>query len=341
MTRPDSLIGAVSVLPRTMQQITRSITCAFLGAMSLLLAGCGNGENQVQSVAKLLSNARAFGESAGQHEQQGKSIPTLDGDERYVAFESAESSVVEDDTNRVTDVFVYDRHTKQTTRVSVNSIGVQANGGSFAPEVTRAGRFVVFESLATNLVPDDTNKQRDVFVHDRQTGATTRVSVNSDGVQANNFSQSAHLSEDGRYVVFESLASNLVPGDTNNVIDVFVHDRQTKRTTRVSVASGGAQANNMSVNPFISADGRYVTFESFATNLLPDKADGPKQTFVHDRQTGQTIRVPSDGMKRPVTSLSAPMLGREGKMEIPAGKGATALAMTVGAVNRKACKGNG
>lgn len=320
MTRPDSLIGAVSVLLRTMQQIPRSITCAFLGAMSLLLAGCGNGENTTQAVAKLFSNARASGESAVQHEQQGKSIPTLDGDERYVAFESAESSVVEDDTNRVKDVFVYDRHTKQTTRVSVNNSGAQANGGSFAPKVTRDGRYVVFESLATNLVPDDTNRQRDVFVHDRQSGKTSRVSVDSAGSQANNFSQAAHLSEDGRYVAFESLASNLVSGDTNGVIDIFAHDRQTKRTTRVSVASGGAQANNMSINSSISADGRYVTFESFATNLLPDKADGPKQTFVHDRQTGQTIRVPSDGMKGSATSLSAPMPGRDGKMEIPAGK---------------------
>lgn len=301
-----------------------------MGAMSLLLAGCGNGENPIQSAVKLLSHARTSGESAVQHEQQGKSIPTLDGDERYVAFESAESSVVEDDTNRVTDVFVYDRHTRQTTRVSVNSIGAQANGGSFAPEVPRDGRFVVFESLATNLVPDDTNRQRDVFVHDWQTKQTTRVSMGSEGAQANNFSQAAHLSQDGRYVVFESLASNLVPGDTNGVIDVFIHDRQTKRTTRVSVVSGGAQANNMSVNPSISADGRYVTFESFATNLLPDQADGSKQTFVHDRQTGQTIRVPGDGMKGPVTSLSAPMLGREGKMEIPAGKGPAALARPSG-----------
>jgi len=324
MTRPDSLIGAVSVLPHTMQQMTCSIMCAFLGAMSLLLAGCGNGENPLQAVAKLVPKTGALGKSTEVRESQEKDLPRSGGDERYVAFQSAEPSVLEGDTNRVTDVFVYDRQTKQTTRVSVNNTGAQANGGSFAPEVTRDGRFVVFESLATNLVPDDTNRQRDVFAHDRQSGKTSRVSVDSVGSQANNFSQAAHLSEDGRYVAFESLASNLVSGDTNGVIDIFVHDRQNKRTTRVSVASGGAQANNMSVNSSISADGRYVTFESFATNLSSEKTNGPKQTFVHDRQTGQTIRVPSDGMKGPVTSLSAPMLGREGKMETPAGKGPTA-----------------
>lgn len=220
----------------------------------------------------------------------GTSYSSSEDDKRYVVFESAEPDVVKDDTNRMTDVFVYDQQTRQTIRVSVSRTGAQANGGSFAPVVSRNGRVVVFESLATNLVPEDTNRQRDIFVHDRETGETTRISVNSQGAQANNFSQAARLSEDGRYVGFESLASNLVPSDTNGVIDVFVHDRQTKRTTRVSVASDGAQANSLSVNPSMSADGRQITFESFATNLSTDQADLPKQIFVHDRETGQTLR---------------------------------------------------
>jgi len=93
--------------------------------------------------------------------------------------------------------------------------------------------------------------------------------------------------------VFESLASNLVPGDTNGVIDVFVHDRQTGRTSRVSVGSDGTQADNASVNPTISADGRYVTFESFANNLLPVKPEQAKQVFVYDLKTGVLQRVPA------------------------------------------------
>jgi Tol biopolymer transport system component len=117
------------------------------------------------------------------------------------------------------------------------------------------------------------------------------VSVDSSGNQANNFSQAPHLSVDGRYIVFESLASNLVPGDTNGVIDVFVHDRQTGRTSRVSVGNDGTQANNASVNPTISGDGRYVTFESFATNLLPVKQEQAKQVFVYDLKTGMLQRV--------------------------------------------------
>ena len=116
-----------------------------------------------------------------------------------------------------------------------------------------------------------------------------------------------HLSGDGRYVVFESMASNLVSGDMNGVIDVFVHDRQTKRTTRVSIASSGAQANNTSVNPTLSTDGRYVTFESFATNLSPDKADGPKQTFVHDRQAGQARRASNDDDGSHAHNVGTPM----------------------------------
>ena len=307
MTRPDSPSNVLSILPPTRQQVMRGIMSASLCVMSLLMPGCGNGENPIQWVAKLLSGTRTDGKGAVQSEQHDKAIQTLVDNERYVAFESSAMHLVSGDTNRVTDVFVYDRQTKQTARVSVSSTGAQANGGSFAPEVSRDGRFVVFESLATNLVPDDTNRQRDVFVHDRQTGQTTRVSVDSTSAQANNFSQAAHLSEDGRFVVFESLASNLVSGDTNGVIDVFGHDRQTKITTRVSVATGGLQANNASVNPTVSADGRYVLFESFATNLMPEKTDEPKHAFVHDRLTGQTLRAPNNSTKGTAASPSTPV----------------------------------
>jgi Tol biopolymer transport system component len=262
-----------------------------IAGLCLALSGCGNGENPAQTVAILLDKTIALGKGMNPHNPVDRSNSSSDNDNRYVVFESAESEVVKGDTNRVTDVFVYDQRTKQTIRVSVGRTGAQANGGSFAPVVSRDGRVVAFESLATNLVSEDTNRQRDIFVHDRETGETTRVSVNSQGVQANSFSQAARLSEDGRYVAFESFASNLVPGDTNGVIDVFVHDRQTKRTTRISVASDGTQANNVSINPILSADGRQVAFESFATNLSNDQVERLKQIFIHNRETGQTLRV--------------------------------------------------
>ena len=279
---------------------------AVVTSLCLDLAGCGNGENPAQSATTLLAKARALAAGTGSGKPAAQPVAPSGSDGRFMAFESAESNVVEGDTNRVTDVFVFDRQAKRTVRVSINSSGAQANGGSFLPQLSGDGRYVVFESLASNLVPDDTNRQRDVFVHDLQTRKTTRVSVDSAGGQANNFSQAAHLSGDGRYVLFESLASNLVPGDTNGVIDVFVHDRQTRQTTRVSVASGGLQANNTSVNPTLSADGRYVTFESFATNLTSEQSDGQKQTFVHDRETGRTMRAPSQSAAGAAVGLPAP-----------------------------------
>jgi len=198
-----------------------------------------------------------------------------------------------------------------TIRVSVASDGTQSNHDSYNPSISADGRFVAFESEATNLVSGDTNNFRDIFVHDRQTGQTTRVSVASDGTQANGHSFDPSISADGRYVAFISLASNLVSGDTNDHQDIFVHDRQTGQTTRVSVASDGTQANDHSFDPSISADGRYVAFISFASNLVGGDTEPPilpsttslpnnpasqgrgvsSQVFVHDRQTGATTLV--------------------------------------------------
>src|SRR5437867_3390116 len=141
-------------------------------------------------------------------------------------------------------------------RVSVDSAGNEGNGGSGGPAISADGRFVAFASYASNLVPGDTNGVADVFVHDRQTGITERVSVDSAGNEGNGGSSGPAISADGRFVAFASSASNLVPGDTNGVADVFVHDRQTGTTERVSVDSLGNEGNGSSANPSISADGR-------------------------------------------------------------------------------------
>ena len=132
-------------------------------------------------------------------------------------------------------------HAQTTTRVNVSSGGVEGNDSSSQnPALSTNGRFVAFDSQSTNLVPADTNLDtRDIFVHDRQTGQTTLVSVSSTGEQANGYSYSPQLSADGRIVAFISWADNLVPGDTNGKEDVFVHDRQTGQTTRVNVSSTG------------------------------------------------------------------------------------------------------
>jgi uncharacterized repeat protein (TIGR01451 family) len=232
------------------------------------------------------------------NEANGRSSnPSLSADGRHVAFTSFASNLVPGDTNGGYDVFVHDRETGETTRVSVASDGMQANSGSSNPSISACGRYVAFDSHASNLVPGDTNGIWDVFVYDRETGETTRVSVASDGSQGNGYSQHPSISSGGRHVAFISWASNLVPGDTNEVNDVFVHDRATGETIRVSVASDGAQANGESHNPSISADGRHVAFTSFASNLVPGDTNGGYDVFVHDRETGETTRVSvaSDG----------------------------------------------
>lgn len=199
--------------------------------------------------------------------------------------------------------------------VSVSSEGVQGNAESFSgAPVSEDGRFVAFRSRASNLVPGDTNGLDDVFVRDTCLGvsagctpSTTRVSVRSDGGQADFASLTASISADGRFVAFVSDATNLVPGDTNGVRDIFVHDRDadgdgifdepgTVSTTRVNVASDGTQANYASDWPSISPDGRFVTFASGASNLVATPSS-KRQIFLHDRQTGQTtlVSAASDG----------------------------------------------
>jgi Tol biopolymer transport system component len=207
-----------------------------------------------------------------------------------VAFRSL-SGLVGNDTNGATDIFIRDRQTSQTSRVSIASNGTQGNDDSFNPSLSADGRYVAFESLANNLVSNDTNGATDIFIHDRQTSQTNRVSVASNGTQGNLFSFAPSLSADGRYVAFYSAANNLVNNDTNSTLDIFVHDRQTGQTSRVSVASNGTQGNDESYNPSLSADGRYVAFSSFANNLVSNDTNSTLDIFVHDRQTGQTSRV--------------------------------------------------
>ena len=181
--------------------------------------------------------------------------------------------------------------TAPTERVSVATGGAQANGNSVAPAISKDGRYVAFYSTATNLVGADTNRARDVFVHDRQTGATTRVSVANDGSQANGESFAPAISGDGRYVAFSSSASNLVAGDQNGADDIFVRDRVANTTTRVSIGLGGAEPNAGSFAPAISADGNVVAYESDATNLVSGDTNGVRDVFVFDRTNGSTARV--------------------------------------------------
>ncbi|MDP9241086.1 MAG: hypothetical protein M3O55_10715 [Actinomycetota bacterium] len=217
----------------------------------------------------------------------------ISADGRFVAFGSSASNLVPGDTNGRRDVFVRDRTTSTTTRVNVSSGGAQANQYApvSVPSISADGRYVAFESTASNLTPGDTNATTDVFVRDRVAGTTARVSLTNGGGQANLNSEFPSVSADGRYVAFESWASNLVAGDTNATVDVFVRDRSGLTTRRVDVGSGGAQANGGGIRPAISADGRFVAFESSATNLIGADTNGTSDVFVRDRTAAVTRRV--------------------------------------------------
>ncbi len=215
----------------------------------------------------------------------------LSSDGRYVVFASSSSNLVSGDTNNTADVFVHDRVNHTTERISVANGGREVSGASIHSSISIDGRYVAFESDASNLVSGDTNGVRDIFVYDRVNRTTERVSIGSGGVQANGSSQWSSISADGRYVVFISGASNLVSGDTNRTGDIFVHDRVNHTTERVSIGNGGVEANTDSAYALMSADGRYVVFASGASNLILGDTNNEADIFVHDRTTHTTERV--------------------------------------------------
>ena len=185
------------------------------------------------------------------------------------------------------------------TRVSVDSAGNQGNDTSFgSPSISADGRFVAFYSFAANLVPGDTNNIPDIFVRDLSTNTTTRISVDSAGNQSKELFFSTSISADGRFVAFSSSATNFVPGDTNNIPDLFVRDLSTNTITRVSVDSTGNQANARSEGSSIS-DGRFVAFESFATNLAPGDTKNQSQIFVRNLSTNTTTLLSVDSAGNP------------------------------------------
>ncbi len=217
--------------------------------------------------------------------------PSVSTDGSVVAFESSASNLVPGDTNGVSDVFVRDRPSGRTTVVSVDAAGAFGNEGSFTPSISADGRYVAFASDATALVAGDHNRAEDVFVHDRRTGKTVKVSVASDGRPGNGNSYSPAISADGRFVAFASEATNLVRGDTNGDTDIFVHDLAAGRTVRVSVASNGAQAEGDAFTPSISGDGRFVAFATDAGNLRSGDGNKASDVFVHDGETDRTVLV--------------------------------------------------
>ncbi len=268
---------------------------AFMSAAANLVPGDGNGDwdffvhDRVTGATERVSvdsNGNEANSGSGSYTHQ-----SLSGDGMVVAFYSLATNLDVNDMNGFADVFVHDRRSGVTTRVSVDSYGVEGDGDSDGACISGDGRVVGFSSYADNLDLGDTNGQDDAFVRDVSIGSTERVSVDSSGNEGNGRSRLSSISSDGRYVTFFSDASNLVHRDKNGASDVFIRDRLLGTTERVSVDSNGMEGNAPSGDSSISADGRFVAFNSRAANLVPQDLNNYVDVFVRDRSAGTTTRV--------------------------------------------------
>lgn len=243
-------------------------------------------DTQTGNITRLSTN------SSDVEEGNGSSVyPTIDASGGYVAFHSNATNLVSDDINDVVDIFLKDTVTGTTKRLSTDGTGGEANGRSTAPAISDDGQYVVFSSYADDLVPSDTNTTMDIFVKATESQTISHVSTDSAGDPGNNQSMNSAISGDGRYVVFDSLSTNLVLDDNNSNTDVFLKDTSTGVTTRLSTNIGDNEAHGSSTEPTISADGRYVVFESGASDLVPDDLNGMKDIFLKDVQMGQIVRL--------------------------------------------------
>lgn len=226
--------------------------------------------------------------SSGVEGNGPSSSPSIDASGRFVAFQSLANNLVAKDTNGAADIFVRDREQGFTERVCDS---IQANGPSSQPAISADGRFVAFVSAATNLVANDTNGVLDVFVCNRTDGTVELVSRSSTGEIGNGDSILPSISADGRFVAFKSIATNLVANDRNGLVDVFVHDRLTKQTQRVSVSFLGRDSNGVSFAPAIDCSGRFVAFGSEATNIVVEDYNQVASMFVRDLVAQRTFLV--------------------------------------------------
>lgn len=291
--------------------------------------------------------------------------PAVSGNGRFIAFHSQADNLVSNDTNGYSDIFIHDRDTSETTRVSVSSTGEEANNASWFPTISGDGRYVAFESVASNLVTNDTGGN-DIFVHDRDTGQTSLASLSTDGEQFTvsrnpalsedgsivtfssygqggyfsqiyarnlvtgqtqmlsvspdgeagaNHSGSSVVSADGRYVAFTSLAPNLVANDANGFVsDVFLYDFVTDELKMISMGYDGSATNGNAQGLAISADGRFVAYGSSASNVVINDTNNVEDIFVYERETEQTIRASVSSTGRHVyANAYLPFISSDGR----------------------------
>jgi len=217
--------------------------------------------------------------------------PSISGNGRFIAFASLASDLVDGDGNGFLDVFVYDRVAGQMVRASFAASIGETDGDSIDPYIDGDGRYVVFTSTATNLVSEGANTNQDIYLFDLFLKEITKITVRPVPALSEGYSRLPAISSDGRHVVFSSRDTELVAGDTNGTQDVFVRDLQTWAIERVSLSTGGAEADGWNGEAAINADGSVVAWWSTATNLVEGDDNEQSDIFVRDRTAGTTTRV--------------------------------------------------
>jgi Tol biopolymer transport system component len=285
-----AVCDARAVRSRRIVAVTR---CASLVAFSAvaLWSGSAIGGSPMEAPVERIDVT-----TVGDQAQSSGSEASVSEDGRFVAFSSIARGLVLADTNKTTDVFVRDRALSITTRVSVATDGSDGDDVSIEPSISADGRYVAFTSYASGLVRKDTNRVADVFVHDRLRHETRRVSVRSDGHQADRYSSGPAISADGRFVAFSSESTNLVSRRRGSdrilgLYRIYIHDRQTGRTTPVSPRPSRGSSDGVYLDASISADGRFVAF----TEVRGDRVDW---VLVRDRKARRTVRVDVSSRER-------------------------------------------
>ncbi|MHB1458707.1 MAG: TolB family protein, partial [Armatimonadota bacterium] len=269
--------------------------------------------DRIQGMTELIS----FSSSGMQGDREsGYNGPSISADGRYVAFASRATNLIPGDVNDEVDIFVRDRVAGTTELVSVSSAGIHGNNESaYGVDISGDGRYIVFTSRASNLVTGDTNGYDDVFIRDRLLNTTEIVSISSAGEIGDFISEDGSISDDGRYVAFSSRAHNLVQGNLYGDQEIYIRDRLLGTTKMINYSSSGIQGNGYHRLPSISADGRYVAFQSDSTNLVANDINTDADIFIRDllTETTEIVSVSSTGEQTFRSGNDRPALNADGR----------------------------
>ncbi|MCK6447606.1 MAG: hypothetical protein L6Q99_14535 [Planctomycetes bacterium] len=259
---------------------------AFASEADNLVAGDTNFQTDVFVRDRVAgTTVRASVSSSGVQGFHSAWEPSLSADGNYVSF-STRARLVPEDTNNFDDIYVHDLRTRSTVRVSVSTTGVQGDGHSTLPSISADGSIVVFQSASTVFSVPEGNSYDDIFVHERSTGRTTRVSQNAQGFPGNDHSRAPAISADGRFISFRTAATNLTPGVSSGG-QILVFDRRLGTLKSASMSPQGVPADHSCYGSRLSADGRFIAFDSAAKNLVAGIVENVSNVFVRDLATGQ------------------------------------------------------